>query len=66
MILSAAILAEQLAELQEVAGRPARYVVAFSGGLDSTVLLHALAELCEQSAVPLLAIHVDHGLQPES
>ncbi len=66
MIFNAAILAEQLAELQEVAGSPVRYVVAFSGGLDSTVLLHALAELREQSAVPLLAIHVDHRLQPES
>ncbi len=66
MIFNAAILAEQLAALAEVAGSPARYVVAFSGGLDSTVLLHALAELCEQSAVPLLAIHVDHGLQRES
>ncbi len=66
MIFSAAILAEQLAELEDIAGSPARYVVAFSGGLDSTVLLHALAELRERSAVPLLAVHVDHGLQPES
>ncbi len=70
MIFSTAIVAEQLQKLEEVAGRPARYVVAFSGGLDSTVLLHALAELREQSReqieVPLLAIHIDHGLQPDS
>ena len=65
MIFSAAILAELLAELEDIAGSPARYVVAFSGGLDSTVLLHALAELPERSAVRLLAVHVDHGLQPE-
>ena len=38
--------------------------VAFSGGLDSTVLLHLLAELREREALPpLSAIHVAHGLQ---
>ncbi len=37
-----------------------RLLVAFSGGLDSTVLLHALAQL--KPARPLLAIHVHHGL----
>jgi tRNA(Ile)-lysidine synthase len=38
--------------------------VAFSGGLDSTVLLHALAALARQHTVPPLhAIHVHHGLQ---
>ena len=38
--------------------------VAFSGGLDSTVLLHLLARLSRQHALPALsAIHVHHGLQ---
>lgn len=38
--------------------------VAFSGGLDSTVLLHALVRLAEQHSVPpISAIHVHHGLQ---
>jgi tRNA(Ile)-lysidine synthase len=38
--------------------------VAFSGGLDSTVLLHALAALARQHTLPPLhAIHVHHGLQ---
>jgi tRNA(Ile)-lysidine synthase len=38
--------------------------VAFSGGLDSTVLLHQLAELSRQHALPpLSAIHIHHGLQ---
>lgn len=36
-----------------------RYVVGFSGGLDSTVLLHALQGI---STRPLLAVHVNHGL----
>jgi len=44
----------------------AEFCVAFSGGLDSTVLLHAMAELAAVRALPLRAVHVDHGLQPES
>lgn len=38
--------------------------IAFSGGLDSTVLLHALVSLGRIEQLPLLtAIHVEHGLQ---
>lgn len=38
--------------------------VAYSGGLDSTVLLHLLMRLASREAFPLLsAIHVHHGLQ---
>lgn len=38
--------------------------VAFSGGLDSTVLLHLLAQLAAREALPpISAIHVHHGLQ---
>ncbi len=38
--------------------------IAFSGGLDSTVLLHLLAELSRhQRLPPLTAIHIHHGLQ---
>jgi tRNA(Ile)-lysidine synthase len=41
--------------------------VAFSGGLDSTVLLHALTRLAAESPrFAVRAIHVDHGLHPES
>jgi len=36
-----------------------RYVVAYSGGVDSHVLLHC----CKQLSVPLRAVHVHHGLQ---
>lgn len=43
------------------------YRVAYSGGLDSHVLLHALAQLrTEFPAAALTAIHVDHGLNPGS
>lgn len=44
--------------------RPAGYQVAYSGGLDSHVLLHALAALRAQLGVPVAAVHVNHGLQP--
>jgi tRNA(Ile)-lysidine synthase len=44
----------------------AEFCVAFSGGLDSTVLLHTLAQLASVRALRLRAVHVDHGLQPES
>jgi tRNA(Ile)-lysidine synthase len=43
-----------------------RYLVAYSGGCDSTVLLHALCSLRERLATPVLAIHVDHGLQADA
>ncbi len=56
----------KLRELETVAGIPSRYIVAFSGGLDSTVLLHLLVALREEHGVPLQAIHVDHGLQTDS
>ncbi|VVM44492.1 tRNA(Ile)-lysidine synthase [Pseudomonas fluorescens] len=38
--------------------------IAFSGGLDSTVLLHLLASLANiETLPPLSAVHVHHGLQ---
>ncbi len=42
-----------------------RWHLGFSGGLDSTVLLHLLVSLRKQRALPMLtAVHVQHGLQP--
>ncbi|MEA1888203.1 MAG: tRNA lysidine(34) synthetase TilS [Pseudomonadota bacterium] len=40
--------------------------VAFSGGLDSHVLLHALAALASDYPFTLKAIHIDHRLQTQS
>ncbi len=40
--------------------------LAFSGGLDSHVLLHALVQVRMQTPLRLTAVHIDHGLQPLS
>ena len=40
------------------------YRVAFSGGLDSHVLLHALCQLRDRLDAEIGAVHVNHGLQP--
>nr|WP_225561590.1 tRNA lysidine(34) synthetase TilS [Rhodanobacter sp. DHB23] len=45
---------------------PAPLCVAYSGGPDSTALLHALAQLPEARACGLRALHVDHGLHAGS
>ena len=41
-----------------------RWVVGFSGGVDSTVLLHWLSHLSNR--LPILALHVDHQLDPDA
>jgi len=46
--------------------KTARFYVAFSGGVDSTVLLHLMARLREQVGFDLTALHVDHNLQQNS
>ena len=70
MSYSPAILAEHLVELEDKAGKPARFVIAFSGGLDSTVLAQSLAELKANdqrfSGIPVIAIHIDHDLHQDS
>ena len=39
-----------------------RICVAFSGGLDSTVLLHQMAHAAARASIALSALHVHHGL----
>lgn len=46
--------------------RPAGYQVAYSGGMDSHVLLHAMAALRPALGVPVAAVHVNHGLQADA
>jgi tRNA(Ile)-lysidine synthase len=62
--LSHSSLLQSLAALGKKASPAKRYIVAFSGGLDSTVLLHALKS--GQNDIPIIAAHVDHGLHENS
>jgi tRNA(Ile)-lysidine synthase len=48
------------------AGPGGPVLVGFSGGLDSTVLLHALAAEAAQRRAGLRAIHVHHGLHAQA
>lgn len=58
-------LLQRLIDL-EPADRPVRYLVAFSGGLDSTVLLHALWSERARHRTPIVAVHVNHALQADA
>lgn len=40
--------------------------VAYSGGMDSHVLLHAVAELRRRAPWRVAALHINHGLHPDS
>lgn len=40
--------------------------VAYSGGLDSSVLLHLAAHHCRDAGIDLYAFHVHHGLSPNA
>jgi tRNA(Ile)-lysidine synthase len=59
-------LLRELSGLAALSGDPKRLVIAFSGGLDSTVLLHALAVSREVHGKSLLAVYVNHGLHQDS
>lgn len=60
MALTVASLQRTLSGLHHTSS--SKYVVAFSGGLDSTVLLHAMRAL----GLSLHAVHINHHLQPQS
>jgi tRNA(Ile)-lysidine synthase len=62
--MSIDLQAQLRAALADVPDAP--LCVAFSGGPDSTALLHALAQLPAARARGLRALHVDHRLQAQS
>ncbi|MCW8919149.1 MAG: tRNA lysidine(34) synthetase TilS [Gammaproteobacteria bacterium] len=57
---------EQLLPILQRLPATDRYWLAYSGGLDSSVLLHALARLGAALPAPLSVLHVDHGLSLHS
>jgi len=54
---------QKLLDVLQTLPVPEQYWVAFSGGMDSTVLLHGLAKIRPELSAPLMAIHINHGLQ---
>src|SRR5688500_13539710 len=44
----------------------ARVAVAYSGGRDSTALLHATLRVTGPLAIDVVALHVHHGLRPNA
>lgn len=59
-----AVILQTLIDQLPAQGR--RVCVAFSGGLDSTVLLHLLHAIAAEHALQLRAVHVHHGLNPKA
>jgi tRNA(Ile)-lysidine synthase len=45
---------------------PRRYWLGYSGGVDSTVLLHLLARIGPKLPAALSVVHIDHGLHGQS
>ncbi len=66
MTFNSKVLLSRLAKLAEGNDKPRRFLVAFSGGMDSTVLLHSLAASTDKHRTPILAIHINHGLHDEA
>jgi tRNA(Ile)-lysidine synthase len=62
------ILAHITEKLSQSAKSIKRWVVAYSGGIDSTVLLHAVVALNKQSSqpLPIVALHINHQLSSDA
>lgn len=54
--------AERLLQILQAFPVVKEYVVGFSGGADSTALLHALNTIRDQLGAPISAVHINHGL----
>ena len=55
-----------LRETLETYPETTRYVVGFSGGLDSTALLLALCDIRDAISETIEAVHFNHGLNPDA
>src|SRR4051812_49414303 len=51
---------------QEPLPQPLRIAIAYSGGLDSSVLLHLAAQYAAARDISLFAFHIHHGLSPHA
>lgn len=57
---------ERLLHIIKSQPRANTYLVAYSGGADSTALLYALKQLENQLEAPLKAVHVNHGIHADA
>ncbi len=60
------LLGAVLASLNPYLAPGSRLALGYSGGLDSSVLLHILTRLRPQLGFSLVAVHVHHGLSPRA
>jgi tRNA(Ile)-lysidine synthase len=63
---SSQLVAGLTAQLGKIIQPGQQLVLAFSGGLDSCVLLHLLVQLRSELRFDLCALHVHHGLSPNA
>ncbi len=61
-----AFSAESLLRILRSYPKAGSYIVGFSGGADSTALLHALNIIRHQLDVEISAVHVNHGLHKDA
>ena len=61
-----AFTAERLLHILQSFPAVNTYVVAFSGGADSTALLHALCSIQDQLDIPISAVHINHGIHDDA
>ena len=61
-----AFTVERLLDILHSFPKVTAYVVGFSGGADSTALLHALCKIKSQLGVPVSAVHVNHGIHKDA
>lgn len=61
-------LARQLNRQSHQSNQLAQFgiAVAYSGGLDSSVLLHLAAQFAHLQQIPIYAFHINHGLSPHA
>ena len=60
------ILARVVTSTGSTTSTGAGIALAYSGGLDSSVLLALVSRYCANKAIPLYAFHIHHGLSPNA